>query len=139
MSAPAVAGSARGCGWSIGTALAARILIVEDDPDTRHGLRIALSAIGHRVDVADDGQTALVQVAAHAPDLVLLDLGLPGMGGLEVLRRLRHRLPAARIVVLSAWDEQRYEPEALAAGATMYLEKPVTSHRLVEVVEELLH
>ena len=70
---------------------ALRVLVVEDDPDWAESLRLLLHLYGHRAEVADDGTAALAAARQFAPDVVLLDLGLPGMDGYEVARRLREQ------------------------------------------------
>jgi two-component system, LytTR family, response regulator len=98
-------------------------------------LREELESIGdvEIVGEADNGLSALEQIAARRPDLVLLDLQMPGMGGLDVVRKIRGgaRLPA--IVIVTAYD--RYALEAFDAGAVDYLLKPIGQERLAEAVE----
>ena len=100
-----------------------RILVVDDEPAIARTLRINLSARGYEVELAGDGRSALDAVAAQRPDLVVLDLGLPDLDGVEVLRRLRERdeLP---VVVLSARHESDDKVEALDLGADDYVTKP---------------
>ena len=109
---------------------APQILVVEDDPQIRRFLRAALPAHGYRLLEAETGEDGLVQAATRAPDVVLLDLGLPDLDGLEVTRRLREWSPVP-IVVLSARGLERDKVAALDAGADDYLTKPFG-------VEELL-
>ncbi|WP_316315835.1 response regulator, partial [Clavibacter michiganensis] len=80
------------------TAGAARILVVDDDPTVAEVVAGYLDRAGHLVDRADNGPSALTRAAAHWPDLVVLDLMLPGMDGLEVCRRLRDRAPVPVIM-----------------------------------------
>lgn len=102
---------------------ALRILLIEDDPSTSRAVAANLEAHGLAVDVALDGERALELWEAHRPDLILLDLGLPGIDGLGVLRRVR-RDAATPVIVLSARGEERDKVEALDAGADDYLAKP---------------
>lgn len=99
------------------------ILIVEDEAPIRRFLRTALEGAGYRALEAADGQEGLSLAASHDPDLVLLDLGLPDLDGLEVIRRLR-QWSAAPIIVLSARDKERDKIDGLDAGADDYLGKP---------------
>src|ERR1700722_644378 len=112
-----------------------RTLVVDDEPVARRVLREELESIGdvEIVGEADNGLSALEQIAARRPDLVLLDLQMPGMGGLDVVRKIRggERLPA--IVIVTAYD--RYALEAFEAGAVDYLLKPIGQERLAEAVE----
>jgi two-component system KDP operon response regulator KdpE len=101
----------------------ARILVVDDEPQILRALRVGLSARGYTVEVAATGELALDAAAARPPDVVVLDLMLPGIDGLEVCRRLREwtRVP---IIVLSAKGEEREKVAALDLGADDYLTKP---------------
>lgn len=100
-----------------------RILVVDDDPALVKALRIGLVARGDEVITAATGGDAVNQMALHAPDLVILDLGLPDMDGLEVCRRIRS-FSAAPIVVLSAYGDEHRKVEALDGGADDFVTKP---------------
>jgi two-component system, OmpR family, KDP operon response regulator KdpE len=100
-----------------------RILCVDDEPNLRRTLAANLNARGYDVDVAETGERALEIARATTPDVVLLDLGLPGMSGLEVIRSLR-RWSNVPIVVLSARDDEPDKIAALDAGADDYVSKP---------------
>ena len=99
------------------------ILVVEDDEPTRTALRRYLGARGFDVEEAPDGRTALLRWEARRPALVLLDLGLPDMDGVVVLRRIR-RDATTPVVILSARDAEAAKIEALESGADDYLTKP---------------
>lgn len=99
------------------------VLVVEDDDETRAALVRELAARGYRVDVAPDGQTAMLRWEARRPDVILLDLGLPDLDGLQVIRRVR-REAATPIVILSGRYGEREKVEALEAGADDYVTKP---------------
>ena len=100
-----------------------RVLVVDDDPQILRALRINLRARSYEVDVAADGATALRTAAAHPPDLVVLDLGLPDLDGAEVIRGLRGWTNVP-IIVLSGRAEGADKVGALDAGADDYLTKP---------------
>jgi two-component system, OmpR family, KDP operon response regulator KdpE len=100
-----------------------RILVVDDDPQILRALRINLRARHYEVDVAADGTEALHAAAAHPPDLMVLDLGLPDMDGAEVIRGLRG-WSSIPIIVLSGRAEGTDKVEALDAGADDYVTKP---------------
>jgi DNA-binding response OmpR family regulator len=119
----------------------ASVLIVEDDADTRLGLELRLTASDYLVTSAGDVEEAIVLARSIRPDVMILDLGLPGMGGLEFLARMGELLPdwRPRIIVLSAWDEWTYEAPALDLGAALYLEKPVVYEDLLRGVRFLLN
>ena len=106
------------------------ILVVEDDPSVKNLMTTTLRAHDYHFLVAQNGQTAMMEASSHNPDIVLLDLGLPDMDGIEVIRNLRSwsNMP---IIVISARSEDSDKIEALDAGADDYLTKPFS-------VEELL-
>lgn len=99
------------------------VLVVEDEPQVARMLQSALVSQSYRVEVATTGREASKLAAQYVPDLVLLDLGLPDMDGLEVARRLREWTQSP-IIVLSARGQERIKVEALDAGADDYLTKP---------------
>ena len=101
----------------------ARILIVDDEPQILRALGINLKALGYRVDTAASGEEALRKAADHRPDTVILDLGLPGIDGIEVIRGLRG-WTTVPIIVLSVRDAEREKIAALDAGADDYVTKP---------------
>lgn len=107
-----------------------RVLVAEDDPQLVRALVINLKARLYRVDPAPDGTTALRSAAARQPDGVLLDLGLPGMDGTDVIRALRGwtRVP---ILVLSARRASDEKVAALDAGADDYITKPFSMDELL--------
>jgi two-component system, OmpR family, KDP operon response regulator KdpE len=100
-----------------------KVLVVDDDPSLLKALRIGLTARGDDVLIAHSGAEAITQVALAGPDLVILDLGLPDIDGLEVCRRLRE-FSNVPIVVLSAYGDERRKVEALDSGADDFVTKP---------------
>jgi two-component system OmpR family response regulator len=100
------------------------ILIVEDDPVLADGLTRALRHAGYAVDMAHDGKLADDLLSVHSFDLVVLDLGLPGLDGLEVLRRLRRRPASAPVLILTARDGVEDRVTGLDLGADDYMVKP---------------
>src|SRR5205823_6405336 len=99
------------------------VVIVEDEPQIRRFLRAALGGQGFRVHEAATGADGLVEVASRQPDIVILDLGLPDMDGLEVIRKVRE-WSAVPVIVLSARGQEPDKVAALDAGADDYLSKP---------------
>jgi two-component system KDP operon response regulator KdpE len=112
-----------GMSTSGGPAAGPTILIVEDDDETRRALVRELIARRYRIDEAGDGRTALERWGLRRPDLVLLDLGLPDLDGLEIVKRIR-REATTPIVILSGRYEEREKVEALERGADDYVTKP---------------
>ena len=100
-----------------------KILVVDDEPAIRRFLRTALGTYGYSISEAARGEEALNAVATMHPDIVILDLGLPDMDGVEVTRRLREwtQIP---IVIISVRDQEKEKVDALDAGADDYLTKP---------------
>jgi two-component system KDP operon response regulator KdpE len=106
-----------------------RILIVDDEPQILRALRINLQARRYEVDTAADGAEALHSAATHHPDLVVLDLGLPDIDGIEVIRKLRTWTPIP-IVILSGRMDSGGKVDALDAGADDYITKPFSVEEL---------
>jgi CheY-like chemotaxis protein/two-component sensor histidine kinase len=104
-----------------------RVLIVEDNADSREMLRVALEIAGHQVFVAEDGPRAVEEASTVRPDAVLLDLGLPGLDGYEVARRLRHAPggPEMLIVALSGYGREEDKERSRHSGFDVHLVKPV--------------
>src|SRR5262249_39672889 len=117
------------------------ILVVEDDPATREVLRDLLEAAGYAVERAADGEEALARVREGGIHLVLLDLMLPTMDGLEVCRRLRadHSDVYLPVIMLTAvaTDEKRHD--GFAAGADDFIAKPFALHELLDRVQVWVH
>jgi len=107
-----------------------RILIVDDEPPIRRFLRTTLAAQDYRVEEAADGEAALDFLKRNPVDLVILDLGLPGMDGLEVVRRLREQGNTVPIVILSSRDDEAGKVAALDLGADDYVAKPFGAEEL---------
>jgi two-component system KDP operon response regulator KdpE len=101
-----------------------RILAVDDEPPIRRFLRTSLTAQGYHVLEAEDGQGALDLLRRNAVDLVVLDLGLPGMDGFEVIRKLRETGSSVPIIVLSVRTDEAGKVRALDLGADDYISKP---------------
>ena len=116
----------------------ATIMIVDDSSYTRRTHRRIVEAEGHVVHEAATGMAAIESFFVHRPDLVLLDLTMEDMGGLEVLERLRELDAQARVIVVSA-DVQRSTAKLVAeSGALRFLGKPVSAEGLLEAVREAL-
>jgi two-component system response regulator MprA len=116
----------------------AAILVVDDDAPIRRMLDRTLSAEGYAVETAADGGEALAAVERSAPDLVVLDVGLPGVDGLAVSRRLRAKGLAVPVLLLTARDSVPDRVAGLDAGADDYLVKPFATEELLARVRALL-
>ncbi|MFE4697949.1 response regulator transcription factor [Streptomyces sp. NPDC056738] len=114
-----------------------RVLVVDDDPTVAEVVSGYLERAGYRVDRAADGIAALARAAAHRPDLVVLDLMLPGMDGLEVCRRLRAQGPVP-VIMLTARGDEDDRILGLEVGADDYVTKPFSPRELVLRVESVL-
>jgi two-component system, OmpR family, response regulator MprA len=116
----------------------AAILVVDDDPPIRRMLDRTLVAEGYAVESAADGGAALAAVERSAPDLIVLDVTMPGVDGLAVCRRLRAKGLATPVLLLTARDDLRDRVEGLDAGADDYLVKPFATEELLARVRALL-
>jgi CheY-like chemotaxis protein len=119
--------------------VSARILIVEDHPTMREAMRLVLEGEGFDIDEASDGAQALSAVHQEPPDLVLLDMSIPGVSGPDVLAAVK-RDPATsevRVIVVTATGEEG-RAAAMAGGADHYFTKPFSPIALLQAVEEVL-
>jgi DNA-binding NarL/FixJ family response regulator len=116
-----------------------RVLVVDDAANLRELLTVLLDVEDdfEVVGTAADGAQALDKADALAPDIVLLDLAMPVMDGLQALPGLRERLPRARIVIFSGFEHEALAREALAAGADAYIEKGTSVMQLVARLRQL--
>src|SRR5215470_10511227 len=115
-----------------------RVLVVDDDPTVSDVVRRYLERAGYTVALVADGVTALNEYARQRPDLVILDLMLPGLDGLEVCRRLRLQPGSAPIIMLTALGEETDRIAGLQMGADDYVTKPFSPRELVLRVQSVL-
>ncbi|MEJ2218203.1 MAG: sigma-54 dependent transcriptional regulator [Gemmatimonadota bacterium] len=113
-----------------------RILVVDDDPDIRDTLPGALAATGAEVSTAPDGEGAFARISSERPDLVLTDVRMPGLDGLELLRLLKQRAPGVDVILMTAYDDMPTVVAAMREGARDFLVKPLDLHDLRRVVTE---
>ena len=116
----------------------AKILIVDDSAMSRRILRSILEGAGHNVIEADDGMLALEKYYLDKPDIVLLDLIMKGMLGMEVLRKIRMMDERARIIVATADIQTSTKAMTEAEGATAFVTKPFVGERILETVNAVL-
>ncbi len=117
-----------------------KILIVDDDRQVSLALSIRLKAADYDVDVAGDGENALEKLTASVPDVVLLDMRMPGIDGLEVMRQMKRdpRLANIPVIFVSANAQETAKRAALNAGGKIFLEKPFESRALLEAIQRVL-
>jgi len=117
-----------------------RVAIVEDQPRVSESLRMLLASIPgfEVVGIHSDGETALQKLPAQSPDVVLMDIGLPSMSGIDCVRNLKELLPALPVLMLTVYDEGEFLFNSLKAGANGYILKRTTGDKLVESIHEAL-
>jgi two-component system, OmpR family, phosphate regulon response regulator PhoB len=123
------------------SAPAKRVAIIEDDDELRLLLRYNLESVGYRAECSADGGAALLRLLQSPPDIVVLDWGLPGLSGIELLRQMRRHacfdgLPVLMLTARTAPEDRRY---ALMLGADAYMTKPFAIHDLIGTLGRLLH
>ena len=117
---------------------AKRILIIDDEPNVRLMFRTALESAGHEVVESEGGEQGLRRLRQSPADLVLLDLQMPTMGGMEVLRRLRSDENLVPVVIITAYGSVPDAVEAMKLGAIDFLAKPITPDALRKVIVQVL-
>lgn len=117
------------------------ILVAEDSEELRDFLKTFLEGHGYEVLEAREGREAVAAALRERPDLILMDLGLPGTDGLSAARKIREHSPATEtpILIVSAYDRVEYRTEAVEAGCGGYLTKPIDPNLLLKTVRLLLH
>ena len=114
-----------------------RVLVVEDNLDAVHSLVMLLRQDGHQVDFAINGYAALDIARRFRPDVVLLDLGLPGLDGFDVCKRLRSASRDMRIVAVTAYASEEHQARARGAGCDLHILKPYDPQRLLAIVRSI--
>lgn len=117
-----------------------KILIVDDDLDVRQAMHVRLKANGYDTFFATDALSSVAEARKQLPDLIILDLGLPGGDGYVVIERLKRHpaLAVIPIVVVSARDVHGNKDRAIKAGANVYLQKPVDNAELLAIIRQAL-
>lgn len=117
-----------------------KILIVDDDPDVRQAMHIRLRANSYDTFFASDALNSVTEALKQRPDLIILDLGLPGDDGYVVMERLKSHpsLAVIPIIVVSARDVRGNHDRVIAAGAQVYLQKPVINAELLAIIRQTL-
>lgn len=114
------------------------ILIVDDDLELSDGLRVVLEKLGHRVLQARDGQQGKQMVYQHRPDLMILDMMMPRMGGYPVLEHFRGKADAPPVIMITANEGSRHKAYAEYLGVVDYIRKPFAMERLLEAVNKAI-
>jgi CheY-like chemotaxis protein len=117
-----------------------RVLVVEDDPEIRRFYMEALAADGFSVDEAHNGFQAFAKIVESVPDLVLTDIAVPGLDGIELCRRLRAdaRTRDIPVLAITGYGDRDYPDRAMQAGANLVLIKPIESSMLIAEARRLL-
>src|SRR5213080_2887079 len=123
---------------AVGPTEQAKILVVEDDPDIRKILELFLGEKGFRVKIADGAPRALELLGEEPIDLILSDVRMPGMSGLDLLRHVKEQDPEIQLVLMSAYSSVKDAVEAIQLGAADYVEKPIDFRRLERVLQTVL-
>jgi len=133
------AGEAAGGGAPGKKAAPRRVLVVEDNLDAVHTLVMLLRQDGHQVDFAINGYAAMDVARRFRPEVVLLDLGLPGLDGFDVCARLKREpgMEGLRFIAVTAYGTEDYRKRALAAGFDLHILKPYDPQKLLAIVRNL--
>lgn len=118
--------------------MSANVLIVDDSALARRLTRQLLEECGHKVEEASDGAQGLERCALHRPDLVVLDMVMHGMSGLEVLEKLRQLNPQLPVIIATADIQKATREQVRAAGAAAILNKPLNKEEFVSVIGKVL-
>lgn len=113
------------------------VLVVDDQPGVRSLLQILISDAGHIVRLAENGRQALEEVKKKVPDLVLMDVRMPVMSGLEALERIKIMVPQVEVVLMSAFVADEAVESALAGGARGFMQKPFELQQVLELLADV--
>ncbi len=116
----------------------ARLLIIEDDPEMRFLLEDFLKSEGYEADSAHDGLEALAKLAQESFDLLITDIRMPGLNGLDILSAVKKFQFAMPVIVITAFGGEEVHRRSMARGADGYLEKPVHFHKLTSLIHDLI-
>lgn len=115
-----------------------RILVVDDEPNSREGLSKILTKEGYEVITADNGEAALEQAEKEAFDLIITDLKMPNINGMDVLEKIRESKPDIGVVIVTAYGEVDSYLKAMTLGAYEYLNKPIKLDELRRVIHKAM-
>jgi two-component system response regulator (stage 0 sporulation protein F) len=114
-------------------------MVIDDQPGVRRLICEALKQVGYSLCVATEGREALEKIASEAPDLVILDIKMPGMSGVEFLKELRRRSIVTPVIIITAYNELDLVEQASQYDAHYFLQKPFDIQQLYRLVHRVLH
>ena len=114
------------------------VLVVDDEPDIQESVKSILDDLGYQVALASDGNQAVAQVETKHYDVILMDIGMPGMGGFEACRRIVESDPAAKVIFITAHEVNEYARQTLKVGAFSMLSKPVDPENMIALLCSLV-
>ena len=112
-----------------------KVLVIENEDVICNACRLVLAEKGHEVDISNTGKSGLIAVSRNGYDLVLLDIKLPDMDGMDILKILKENVPTLRVIVMTGYATLSNAVQAMKLGAADYLSKPFTDDELIEAVE----
>ena len=120
--------------------MAKRILVVEDNEDSRFILVVILRSLGYETAEAETGTQGVEKALSQEPDLIVMDLGLPGISGIDATKEIKKNPSTAHIPIIahSAWSPSQWKEEALEVGMVGYLEKPVSRELMNATIEKFI-
>ncbi len=116
-----------------------KILAVDDEEALRTIVQHELTAVGYEVDVAEDGQVAMQMLGSKKYDMAILDIYMPNMDGMEVLRQIREKNLARKVIMLTGVDEMKLARESLALGANDFITKPYDINMLMACINRVMN
>jgi CheY-like chemotaxis protein len=116
----------------------ANILVVDDDMENTETLSDILTALGHHVEIANDGFKAIQRVKAQVFDVILMDIKMPGINGVETYKEVKHIQPKVVVMMMTAYSVEELAAEALREGAYGVLYKPFDTKKLLQIIDGIL-
>jgi len=114
-------------------------LVLEDEPETNELMCVTLENFFNKVYSAFDGEMALKRYKKHQPDIVYIDIILPGISGLEVAKQIKEINPKQKIIIVSGSDDMSHISEAIELGASNFIRKPINTDKMLDVLIDIVH